>query len=221
MTAAMERIEAMARKPEASNKIDQDDDQMLVQLVERAQQGCDQSIEELFNRYYFRVISFVRRYVDPHEVEDVAQDTFIKVFRNLGNIKKAQAFEGYLFQTAKNACISWLRKKKRMRAMLDVVWHAATNWRNAGSENEPQRAAAINALMEQIPEVSKKYLNMFYVEKRSRAEIAAAMNESTSSAYRKLATAKADLLNAAKRMNVKIVFSGRHDMSVQEIEAKS
>lgn len=221
MTAAMDRIEEMAHKPESSNIVDQSEDQELVLLVERAQQGCDQSIEKLFNRYFFRVTSFVRRYVDPHEVEDVAQEAFIKVFHNLSNIKKAQAFEGYLFQTAKNACISWLRKKKRMRAMLDVVWHAATNWRDAGSGKEPQCAAAIDALMEQIPEVSKSYLHMFYVEKRSRAEIAAAMNESTSSAYRKLATAKANMLDAAKRMDVKVVFSGRHDMSVQELEGKS
>lgn len=220
MTAAMERIEATAHKEEASVQIDQTEDQTLILLIESAQDGCEHSIEELFNRYFFRVSSFARRYVDPQEVEDVAQEAFIKVFRNLKNIKKAEAFEGYLFQTAKNSCISWLRKKKRMRSMLDIVWYAATNWRDSSSDHEPQRAAAIDALMEQLPEVSKSYLHMFYVEKRSRAEIAAAMNESTSSSYRKLASAKANLLDAAKRMNVKIIFNGRHDMSVQEIEAK-
>ncbi len=220
MTAAMDRIEATVKKQDASVQTTQPEDQELILLIERAQDGCEQSIEALFNRYFFRVSSFVRRYVDAHEVEDVAQETLIKVFRNLGNIKKAQAFEGYLFQTAKNSCISWLRKKKRMRSMLDIVWHAATNWQNPSSDHEPQRAAAIDALMEQLPDVSQKYLHLFYVEKRSRAEIAAAMNESTSSAYRKLAGAKANLLEAAKRMNVKIVFTGRHDMSVQEIEAK-
>lgn len=220
MTLAINESVVRENESETQEALEARESRELTLLIELAQNGCERSIEQLFNRYFFRVSAFVRRYVDSQDVEDVAQETFIRVFKHLGNLKESKAFEGYLFQAAKNACVSWLRKKKRLQSMLEVMWHAATHWQESSGAVDQRKAAAVDALMESLPETSQKYIHMFYVEKRSRAEMAAMMNESTSSAYRKLAAAKAQLIAEAERMNLIIVFTGRHDMAVKQIEAK-
>ncbi|MBI1390173.1 MAG: sigma-70 family RNA polymerase sigma factor [bacterium] len=186
----------------------------LETLLKRAQAGHEPAQEALFDAYYARVTAFIRRYVDANEAEDVAQEVFVKTFRSLERLREPKAFEGYLFTAAKNSCMSWLRKKMRMRRMMDVLWRAASSWNEASSFKPTMGLDGLDSLIQQLPEDSQHYLKMFYIEKRSRSEIAEMMNESNSSAYRKINAARVLLLKAAEQQGSRIEFSGRHDIIV-------
>jgi RNA polymerase sigma factor (sigma-70 family) len=185
-------------------------------LLTRAQAGDEAAVAELFDRYYFRVIGFVRRYVDQSEVEDITQEVFVRVFQNLPNLKQNGAFEGYLFQAAKNRCINWLRSKRRLRDLMDVMWYAVNSWRDGIADQDRRQATSLDMLMETLPDTPRRYLEMFYVEKHSRSEMAALLKESPATVYRKLAAARAELLEKARKLNVSVVFEGRHGLSIQD-----
>lgn len=191
------------------------DDTDLRLVFERIQQGDSFAYQALFDRYHRRVIGFVRRYVDSADIEDICQEIFLRVFSKLLEIHDIQAFESYLFRAAKNHCINWLRKKKRFLGMMQTACYAYKTWSEESSPFKSKHWNQIEDLIETLPEDIKKYIQLFYFEKRSRTEISAMLSESNSTVYRRLAEAKAALVDAARKQKVELIFEGRHDVKIK------
>ena len=72
-----------------------------------------QTFDALFERYGGRIRSFVYRFVGDREVaEDLAQEVFLKLYRNPRSFDPRGRFMTWIFAVARNACIDWLRLKK-------------------------------------------------------------------------------------------------------------
>jgi len=87
------------------------------QLVERAQQGDKKAFGLLVAKYQRRLARLLSRLIrDPVEVEDVAQETFIKAYRSLPNFRGESAFYTWLYRiginTAKNHLASSSRRAR-------------------------------------------------------------------------------------------------------------
>ncbi len=188
-------------------------------LLLRVKDGDSVAVKILFDRYYFQVIGFIRRFVDESDVEDVAQEVFMSVFQRMNKIQNPSAFEGYLFRSAKNRSVNWLRKKHRLRELVQLVIYAANTWKENTGSNETARLDAVNNLIESLPAETRRYIDLFYLRKQSRAEIASQLNQSPSTVYRRIAEARAALLEHARSNNIQISFDGRHGLTLNGIEA--
>lgn len=78
-----------------------------IELVERAQCGDKKAFDLLVVKYYNRLSRLLSRFVsNPEEVEDLAQETFIKAYRALPSFRNESAFYTWLYRigvnTAKN-----------------------------------------------------------------------------------------------------------------------
>lgn len=72
-------------------------------LVARVQQGDKRAFDLLVSRYQHRIIKLVSRFVrNRDDAMDVAQDTFIKAYRALGNFRGESAFYTWLYRIAIN-----------------------------------------------------------------------------------------------------------------------
>lgn len=85
------------------------------QLVERAQKGDNRAFDLLVRKYQHKIIGLISRYVHDHsEVQDVAQEAFIKAYRALGNFRSESAFYTWMYRiainTAKNHLVSRSRR---------------------------------------------------------------------------------------------------------------
>ena len=81
------------------------------QLVERAQKGDNRAFDLLVNKYQHKILGLISRYVHDHaEVQDVAQEAFIKAYRALPNFRAESAFYTWMYRiainTAKNHLVS-------------------------------------------------------------------------------------------------------------------
>jgi RNA polymerase sigma-70 factor, ECF subfamily len=81
------------------------------QLVERAQKGDTRAFDLLVKKYQHKIIGLIGRYVHDHsEVQDVAQEAFIKAYRALGKFRAESAFYTWMYRiainTAKNHLVS-------------------------------------------------------------------------------------------------------------------
>src|SRR3954467_9626031 len=84
-------------------------------LVERAQKGDKQAFELLVSKYQRKLARLLARFIrDPAEVEDVAQEAFIKAYRALPSFRGDSAFYTWLYRiginTAKNYLVSMGRR---------------------------------------------------------------------------------------------------------------
>jgi len=82
-------------------------------LVEYFRSGEKKALEVLVFRYFKVIYNFCSRYVgDVNVAEDITQETFVKVWKNLNRFDTHKKFKTWIFQIAKNTCIDYLRKKK-------------------------------------------------------------------------------------------------------------
>jgi len=84
------------------------------ELVAQAQQGKMQAFELLVNRYQQRVANVISKFVkDRHEIQDVAQEVFIKVFRALPNFRGDSSFYTWIYRIAVNTSKNYLVARSR------------------------------------------------------------------------------------------------------------
>ena len=84
------------------------------QLVERAQKGDTRAFDLLVKKYQHKIIGLIGRYVQDHaEVQDVAQEAFIKAYRALGKFRAESAFYTWMYRIAINTAKNHLVSKGR------------------------------------------------------------------------------------------------------------
>ncbi|WP_280561282.1 MULTISPECIES: RNA polymerase sigma factor RpoE [unclassified Chromohalobacter] len=94
------------------------------QLVERAQKGDTRAFDLLVKKYQHKILGLIGRYVhDPAEVQDVAQEAFIKAYRALSKFRSDSAFYTWMYRiainTAKNHLVS--RGRRPPGSDMDIV----------------------------------------------------------------------------------------------------
>jgi RNA polymerase sigma-70 factor, ECF subfamily len=91
------------------------------QLVERIFKGELGAFDLLVLRYQHRLLGLIGRLVrDPHEAEDIAQETFIKAYRALANFRGESAFYTWLYRIAINTANNYLVSKGRRPPDTDL-----------------------------------------------------------------------------------------------------
>jgi len=90
-------------------------------LVARVQRGERQAFNLLVAKYQYRIRALIGRMVsDPAEVEDLAQESFIKAYRALGNFRGDSAFYTWLYRIALNTAkhhLAGAARRPRMQAI--------------------------------------------------------------------------------------------------------
>ncbi|MCX6723990.1 MAG: RNA polymerase sigma factor [Candidatus Staskawiczbacteria bacterium] len=82
-------------------------------LIKQYLKGDEKSLEFLIARYLKQIYNFVYKNVgDQAEAEDITQEVFVKVWRNIKKFDQNKNFKPWIFQIAKNTSIDSLRKKK-------------------------------------------------------------------------------------------------------------
>lgn len=93
----------------------------LVEVVHLARQGHLAAQSELVRRYAHRLAGFLRGLVhDRLAIEDLSQTVWIKIVRRLPTLRDPATFESWLFTTARNAAVDYVRRVQcRPRATSD------------------------------------------------------------------------------------------------------
>ena len=82
------------------------------QLAKLAARDDREALETLVARHLRPVYGFVYKYArDRESAEDLAQEIFVKVWRNLKSFDTQKKFRPWLYQIAKNTCLDFLKKK--------------------------------------------------------------------------------------------------------------
>jgi RNA polymerase sigma-70 factor (ECF subfamily) len=89
---------------------------MLVdfELIKRAQRGDSAAFNEIVVAYRKRILGTITRLIArPEDVEDVAQEVFLRLYFSLDELRTAEVFEPWLYRLTVNAAYDYLRKQRR------------------------------------------------------------------------------------------------------------
>ena len=80
-------------------------------LIEQIRLGDEKAAEELIKRYYTSILHYCKKHCFHQEkAEDLTQETFLKLFKNLSGYKGKRRFKAYLYTIANHLCIDESRK---------------------------------------------------------------------------------------------------------------
>lgn len=98
--------------------LSQDSDEKLVQ---RVQKGDKRAFDLLVLKYQQKIFAIISRYIrDSHEVQDVAQEAFIKAYRALANFRGDSQFYTWMYRIAINTAKNHLVARGRRPPASDV-----------------------------------------------------------------------------------------------------
>ncbi len=91
------------------------------QLVERVQKGDKRAFDLLVLKYQHKIFAVISRFIRDHaEVQDVAQDAFIKAYRALPNFRGESAFYTWMYRIAINTAKNYLVARNRRPPASDL-----------------------------------------------------------------------------------------------------
>lgn len=175
-----------------------DEDVKLIDLYVR---GNDNAIKEIIDKYTPQIYNFVRRFIGVNEANDVTQEVFIKVWKNLGKFNKSKSsFKTWIFTISRNTVIDFTRKRKK------ILFSSLDDEENNFSEKiqdeiilpdealqKLQDVDLLNSLLEKLPEQYKTVLVLYYQEEMTFSEISKVLNKP-------LNTVKSHHLRAIKQL---------------------
>ena len=156
-------------------------------LVERVQKGDKRAFDLLVTKYQHKIASVISRYIhDWSECQDVAQETFIRAYRALGNFRGDSQFYTWLYKiainTAKNYLVALGRRPPQgdIDAADAVQYDGGTRLRDTDTpEHELLRQEierTVTATVEELPDELRTAITLREVDGLSYEEIAAAMD---------------------------------------------
>jgi RNA polymerase sigma-70 factor (ECF subfamily) len=158
------------------------------QLVERVQRGDKRAFDLLVAKYQRKLFRLLSRLIrDQAEIEDVAQEAFIKAYRALPNFRGESAFYTWLYRIAINTAKNHLvAQGRRAPTQTETEIEDAENFDDGNSlrtEDTPDRmllskqvAEAVNRAIEKLPEDLRTAIVLRELEGLSYDEIAVSMN---------------------------------------------
>jgi RNA polymerase sigma-70 factor, ECF subfamily len=170
----------VAPNPDVGNDVDQ-------QLVERVQKGDKRAFDLLVLKYQHKIFAVISRFIRDHaEVQDVAQDAFIKAYRALPNFRGESAFYTWMYRIAINTAKNYLVARNRRPPASDLDVEDAEFF--AGNDamhemNTPERnllrdelQAVIDQAFRDLPDDLRMAVTLREIDGLSYEEIAEAMD---------------------------------------------
>ena len=144
--------------------------------IDKILNGDTNAFTILVNRYKDLVFTLSLRMIkNREEAEEVAQDTFIKIFKSLSKFKGDSKFSTWIYKITYNTCLDRLKKNKRQQytvAIDEYTEHQIKTLDNALDKIEEQeKQLAIKNCLELLPSEDSFILTLYYFDELSLDEI--------------------------------------------------
>lgn len=177
----------------------------LAKLVRRTQTGDSNAFAELYTATYQKQYRFTYQYVkDPYLAQDILQDVYILVLKNIHTLKNPRLFVSWLNQINFRICYDVCQKRVRHEQELQLAERLNTedlgnptmehDIKNPAQEVEEriQQAELMSHVLSLHPNEAQAIIMKYYND-MSLEEIADAMNCSRSTVKRRLAKGRREL----------------------------
>jgi RNA polymerase sigma-70 factor (ECF subfamily) len=189
-------------------------------LVERVQKGDSKAFDLLVQKYQGRILKLIARFVrNPADVQDVAQEAFIKAYRALPNFRGESAFYTWLYRiainTAKNHLVAAGRKTPSYAVdVQEVEKYDASEWLKEYATPERELLAdeiqvTVSNALEGLPPDLREAITLREIEGLSYEDIAQVMDCP-------IGTVRSRIFRAREAIDEKlqtVVDSGSHNVN--------
>ncbi|KHF40541.1 RNA polymerase sigma factor [Halalkalibacter okhensis] len=177
------------------------------ELIREIITGDQQAIQQLHERYVDRIFQYIYIQTNSyHDTEELLQDVFFKVARQLDRFEGKSSFKTWIFKIARNVVIDYYRKQKKERQSIsmevDVIEHFSG--KDESAEDTVFRNFHMDELLESINKLPIHYqtvLHLRFIEDFSIKETAHIMGKSVLAVK---STQRRARMALSERMNMEV-----------------
>ena len=153
-----------------------------VQLIRRILSGDDAAFNALVRKHQKGIHALAWRKVgDFHIAEEITQDTFLQVYKNLAQLKNPNQFSGWMYVIASRLCLKWLQKNKNKTAMHsledtpveEIEESSYTHYVSEQRQTEvtEHRQELVKKLLAKLPESERTVVTLHFLGELTAKEI--------------------------------------------------
>ena len=188
----------------------QADESALIAAAVGGDHGAFRALVEAYADRLHRLIGRFTR--DPGEIEDLAQEVFVKVYRKLGTFQRESAFYTWLYRIAVNTATDFLSRSRRRRLRLvdtDAELEAARAGTRGDVTVDPlldeELRRVTREVLETLPEKYRNILILREYEDLSYTDMAAVLQCSMGTVESRLFRARQRFKEALSRLHPELV----------------
>ena len=154
-------------------------------LIERAQRGDRDAVNQLVTKYQARAYQFAYRLTgNPDDASDLVAEAFVRVYTALPRFRRDSQFSTWLFRIVTNCFLDAKKKTDRKPTdQLEDAWVDVDAKSTIVEQESPveasergEREEILQRGIEKLPEYQRAMIVMFHVENLSYEDIAAALD---------------------------------------------
>lgn len=147
-----------------------------VALAKRLRHGDRTAAETLVEMYYGRIYLFMRAMGHDSQIsEDLTQETFMRVWYHIGQLREGKALAGWLFRIAGNASrLYWRRHKPESRVLSEDVGPAAGGVDGLMRAGQLEQFVRLRGEVARLPWKLRQAIVLHYLDQLTIAEAAEA-----------------------------------------------
>ena len=151
-----------------------------IQLIRRILSGDDTAFETLVQKYQGSIHALAWRKIgDFHIAEEITQDTFLQVYKNLSQLRNPNQLLGWMYVIANRLCLKWLEKNKSVMQSLEDTpveeIERASYTHHVAEQRETERTERhhelVKKLLAKLPESERTVVTLYYLGKMTTKEI--------------------------------------------------
>ena len=188
-----------------------------VQLIRRILSGNDAAFSVLIQKHQKSIHALAWRKVgDFHIAEEITQDTFLQVYKNLAQLKNPNQFAGWIYVIANRLCLKWLEKNKFVMQSLDDTpveeiekssyTHHISDQRQ--TEITEHRRELVKRLLTQLPESERTVVSLHYLGEMTAKEIGKFLGVSVNTIKSRLRRGRKRLQEQQEELMVRETLGG-------------
>lgn len=164
-------------------------------------------MKTLYNLYAPQMLSVCFRYVNNRDdANDILQEAFYLVFKNLKQLKNPEALSGWIKRIVINSALAFIKNKKKLYAVNEISFAEEICVQDYIIEK--LSAEEIIVLIKELPIGYRTVFNLYAIEGYSHAEIAEKLGIS-------VGTSKSQLFDARKVLKLKLTnIANKSDVKV-------
>ena len=156
------------------------DEQILTMILEGEEQ--ERAYRALMSKYQQMLYQHIMHMVNSHDdTNDILQNTFIKIFRNIGKFEKRSSLYTWIYRIASNESLNFLNKRKRIIAQSangDKLNVLENNLQSDESPDPEEIRSLLSNAIDTLPAKQKCVFNLRYFEEMSYRDMAEVLETS-------------------------------------------
>ncbi|RKU28953.1 hypothetical protein C6499_09475 [Candidatus Poribacteria bacterium] len=187
-----------------------------IQLIRRVLSGDDTAFEILVQKHQNSIHALAWRKIgDFHIAEEITQDTFLQVYKNLSQLRNPSQLSGWMYVIANRLCLKWLEKNKPVMQSLEDTpveeierasyTHHVAEQRE--TEHTEHRHELVKKLLAKLPESERTVVTLYYLGKMTTKEISKFLGVSVNTITSRLQRAR-KRLQEQQEVLIKEVLGG-------------